>query len=93
MAFDWFRNNSNLSKCNYTVDGLWSLWTSWTGCSMLCNGGIQTRTKICEVPRFGGSRVCQGVGPSEVKSGCNTQTCPCNISYILYLPKVMSIVK
>uniref|UniRef100_A0A8C5PCV9 Uncharacterized protein n=1 Tax=Leptobrachium leishanense TaxID=445787 RepID=A0A8C5PCV9_9ANUR len=57
------------------VDGRWSLWSSWTSCSLSCGGGIRQRTRECSnpAPLYGG-HACDGNAlESEV---CNSDLCP-----------------
>ncbi|XP_052280866.1 SCO-spondin-like [Dreissena polymorpha] len=60
------------------VDGGWTPWSSWTGCSATCGIGMQDRSRICENPRpaFGGLP-CQG--PADEITDCDT-TRPCPIN-------------
>ena len=40
-----------LLKCAYfTVDGSWSSWTTWSGCSVTCSDGHMTRNRTCTNP-------------------------------------------
>lgn len=56
------------------VDGGWSSWGTWNGCSVTCGGGSQTRTRTCNnPPPSGGGENCRG-SSSELQS-CNTQGC------------------
>jgi len=33
------------------IDGQWSRWSSWTGCSYTCNGGIRLARRTCDNPK------------------------------------------
>ncbi|XP_038056242.1 SCO-spondin-like [Patiria miniata] len=67
------------------VNGSWTQWSSWSECSVSCEGGMQSRQRTCAdpAPAHGGA-YCHGnwteedIGEQmemEVK-GCNFQMCP-----------------
>ena len=57
------------------VNGGWSNWGLWGGCSLTCGGGVQTRTRICTNPSPARGGVdCQG--HSSQSQSCNTKGCP-----------------
>ncbi|XP_036360079.1 semaphorin-5A [Octopus sinensis] len=38
-------------RCPYSpINGQWSMWSSWAGCSERCYGGVQTRRRNCDNP-------------------------------------------
>ena len=57
------------------VNGGWSVWGSWSGCTVTCGGGSQTRTRSCtNPPPAGGGADCQGI--SSQSQSCNNMVCP-----------------
>ncbi|KAH3799117.1 hypothetical protein DPMN_152720 [Dreissena polymorpha] len=58
-----------------TVDGGWTLWTTWSGCDVTCGTGHVTRGRSCSnpVPKDGGGD-CTG-SHNETKS-CALNKCP-----------------
>ncbi|XP_035685697.1 SCO-spondin-like [Branchiostoma floridae] len=58
------------------VDGEWSDWSPWSGCSVTCGSGTQTRDRSCTnpAPAHGGADC---VGPDEEVQDCDTGvSCP-----------------
>lgn len=56
------------------VDGVWSSWSEWSNCTVGCNGGQRTRTRLCNQPAPDcNGKPCAGE-PTEIES-CNTQPC------------------
>ena len=43
-------------------------WVPWSACSLTCNGGTQTRSRVCIEA--------QCSGPTTDSRDCNTQPCP-----------------
>ncbi|CAG5122853.1 unnamed protein product, partial [Candidula unifasciata] len=69
-------NYSETEPCNQQncpVDGVWASWSSWGTCSLTCGSGIQSRSRVCQGPYYGGAN-CTGL--QENKQACNTQPCP-----------------
>ena len=64
----------------HVVDGQWSNWGTWSGCTKTCGHGISTRERMCgnSHPAFGGV-TCDGK-PFEAEV-CLVQTCPGTIVY------------
>jgi hypothetical protein len=54
------------------VDGVWSDWSAFSSCSRSCGGGIQTATRVCTAPRYGGAPC---VGSPTLHRDCNTNAC------------------
>ena len=44
---------------NCPINGYWSEWEKWSSCSKTCGDGIQTRTRTCNEPKYGGEK-CEG---------------------------------
>ncbi|CAC5422950.1 HMCN [Mytilus coruscus] len=70
-------NNLDLDSCNTyecPIDGDWSGWSPWNICSATCNGGIQDRTRKCDVPQpSNGGLYCNG---TTIESRpCNNINC------------------
>eukprot|EP00058_Branchiostoma_floridae_P018788 XP_002604277.1 hypothetical protein BRAFLDRAFT_88566 [Branchiostoma floridae] len=59
------------------VDGEWSDWSPWSGCSVTCGSGTQTRDRSCTnpAPAHGGADC---VGPDEEAQDCDTGV-PCPV--------------
>lgn len=56
------------------VDGKWSSWSKYGGCSVTCGGGSQYRSRKCNKPApENGGKPC--VGPSQQSRRCNSQRC------------------
>ncbi|XP_020613183.1 mucin-like protein [Orbicella faveolata] len=59
------------------VNGGWSNWGPWGGCSLSCGSGVQSRTRTCTNPPPANAGVdCQG--DSSLTQACNTNKCPVN---------------
>ncbi|XP_078578186.1 mucin-like protein [Branchiostoma floridae x Branchiostoma japonicum] len=57
------------------VDGGWSDWGAWTGCSVTCGVGTETRERTCNNPApANGGAGCVGLG--EETQQCNAGPCP-----------------
>ena len=67
-----------------SVHGGWSLWTSFTECSVTCGSGTQTRERECNnpVPDHGGLE-CGGVGYDSIS--CDLEVC--NSEYIRFMQR------
>ena len=62
----------NTNPC--PIKGGFSLWSSWSECSVTCGRGIKTRVRKCDnpVPQFGG-RFC--IGKAQQRFRCNAGKC------------------
>lgn len=59
------------------VDGGWSEYSGWSGCSVTCGRGYQKRNRFCTNPRpSNGGRPCQG--SSHQTQACVKRACPVN---------------
>ncbi|XP_056155186.1 SCO-spondin [Lampris incognitus] len=56
----------NTHSCTDSV-GPWLAWSQWSGCSVSCGGGQQSRSRLCHSPP------CSGL--SRQSKMCNTQVC------------------
>ncbi|XP_050572817.1 LOW QUALITY PROTEIN: SCO-spondin-like [Cygnus atratus] len=54
------------------VAGVWMPWSSWSECSAPCDAGVQTRSRACAPPAFGGAEC---AGPLLQTRECNAQPC------------------
>ncbi len=73
------------STCPFLVDGAWTVWQTWSTCSVLCgNEGFRTRKRYCTnpLPQFGGKK-CPGnnedTGPCE-----DLKPCPVHCEWSLW---------
>jgi hypothetical protein len=65
---------------NKPVDGVFSGWSGWGGCSANCAGGTQTRSRNCNYPEPShGGYACSG--SSSESQVCNEQECGPSGSY------------
>ncbi|XP_078591867.1 SCO-spondin-like [Branchiostoma floridae x Branchiostoma japonicum] len=56
------------------VDGNWSLWSTWSVCSVPCGGGAQYRHRSCDNPApANGGQACAGL--DQESQSCNEQLC------------------
>ncbi|XP_053325662.1 hemicentin-1 [Spea bombifrons] len=63
------------SDQNCPVDGKWSIWSSWTPCSLSCGGGLRQRTRECSNPApQNGGHSCEGNALEHEL--CNADLCP-----------------
>ena len=69
-----FLNKMFCTNCNFTVDGGWSAYSSFSTCSAECGRGTQTRHRQCNNPKpQHNGRQCPG--PATHTRTCNTQSC------------------
>ncbi|XP_048256067.1 SCO-spondin-like isoform X19 [Haliotis rufescens] len=61
------------------VDGVWNGWETWGDCSIICGGGMRSRTRTCQGPFFLGAP-CPGEGGHTEE--CNTFECPVDGSWL-----------
>lgn len=66
---------------NFHIDGNWGAWSTFGACSATCNGGTQTRARVCNNPApANGGATC--AGSATESAACNTQSCSLgNINY------------
>ncbi|XP_071810204.1 uncharacterized protein [Asterias amurensis] len=66
----------NGSQCQIQIiDGGWGPWTPYSNCTEPCDGGTQTRSRVCDNPLpENGGQPCSGEATEE--KACNTETCP-----------------
>ena len=58
-----------------SVDGQWSGWNDWTGCSATCADGIRSRDRLCNnpSPQYNGNDC---PGNSNEMQTCKLRECP-----------------
>ncbi|CAM2104988.1 unnamed protein product [Caretta caretta] len=54
------------------VGGVWTPWTAWSRCSATCDSGVQTRSRTCSNPAYGGPEC---TGPLVQTRDCDSQPC------------------
>ena len=58
----------------FSVDGEWSTWQTWSGCSPRCGKGVQKRIRTCDSPApINGGAPCSG-SPVQKKPCSNECT-------------------
>ncbi|GAB6018365.1 hypothetical protein CHUAL_000082 [Chamberlinius hualienensis] len=58
-----------------TIDGRWSIWSSWSSCTGSCSVGSKTRHRVCDNPSpANGGRFC--VGHPVQSEACRLPPCP-----------------
>ncbi|KAI8490945.1 hypothetical protein Bbelb_313640 [Branchiostoma belcheri] len=63
--------------CGNILDGGWSDWGAWSGCSVTCGVGTETRDRTCTNPApANGGADCDG--PDQETQRCNARACPVN---------------
>ena len=67
-------------RCNNfpcPIDGGYTSWSDFTGCSESCGNGTQTRFRNCTqpIPKYGGEN-CSSIGPHIETLLCNSRHCP-----------------
>ena len=77
---------SNVTKMIYVycaVDGGLSTWSSWSQCTLSCNGGTRSRTRSCTNPApAGNGKDCSALGDKLETESCNDN--PCKGLYVNY---------
>lgn len=67
-----------------TINGGYTLWSTWSGCSASCGKGFHTRFRNCTNPKpDGGGKNCDGIGPAKETEQCDLPECeiPINGNY------------
>ena len=60
-------------RLHSAVNGYWKPWTEWSECSVTCGDGLQTRTRECIPPLYGGQDC---VGDTHENRTCELAKCP-----------------
>ncbi|XP_053398910.1 SCO-spondin-like isoform X2 [Mercenaria mercenaria] len=68
------------------IDGHWTLWTLWSGCSETCGVGVRKRERFCDNPpaQFGGAP-CMGIH-EETEKCVTGVSCPVHGSWSFWSP-------
>jgi len=69
---EWDFQDCNILTC--PVDGNWGQWDSWGLCSLSCDTGTRSRTRLCDDPPQAGTGA-DCVGDDEEWGDCNTESC------------------
>jgi len=78
--------NCNTASC--PVDGTWSSWGGYGGCSATCGTGTQSSTRSCNGQAHGG-KACSG--GSKRSQNCNTTPCMCSNGAVKFGNKFVQI--
>ncbi|XP_077867573.1 uncharacterized protein LOC144356754 [Saccoglossus kowalevskii] len=71
---------NSLYNCPIAVDGGYSPWSEWSACSVSCDGGIRSRSRVCNNPAPSvdpDGAPCDG--PSSENSACMIVPCPSDV--------------
>ncbi|XP_055376724.1 hemicentin-1-like [Condylostylus longicornis] len=67
------------------VDGGWSVWSSWTSCSVTCGVGTKERYRTCNSPKpANGGKFCKGL--DKMVQTCISIPCPINGGWSKWSP-------
>lgn len=70
----------NTNPC--PIDGGYSEWTDFSACSVSCNSGTETRTRMCNRPKpEHGGKECSRYGPAIETRSCFINVCPIDGNY------------
>ncbi|WAQ93603.1 MLP-like protein, partial [Mya arenaria] len=72
------------------MDGQWSTWQKWQGCSATCGTGVQKRYRSCDdpPPNYGGNP-CEG-DSFEYRSCSSGSACPVQTPSLIYLSNILA---
>ena len=61
----------------YQVNGSWGEWEQWEDCTASCDGGEQSRIRVCDspAPAFGGTNCTDDGSSSSETQPCNENNC------------------
>jgi len=73
--FYWTKD-VNVCNANQKQDGGLSTWSSWSQCTLSCNGGTRSRTRSCTNPApAGNGKDCSALGDKLETESCNDNPC------------------
>ena len=67
--------NSKPPFARAPVDGVWHAWTAWSQCTHTCNGGKQSRQRVCTY-EAGAKHGAPCSGSSTDIQDCGMDECP-----------------
>ena len=61
----------------YQVNGSWGEWEQWEDCTASCDGGNQSRSRVCDSPEpaFGGTNCTDDGSSASETQRCNENNC------------------
>ena len=86
----------SLAPCAGQVQGKWTEWSEYIGCTALCGDGTTFRSRECEGGKCGGT--CSGLakekeGQPGLGDPCNTGVCDDDVIRIISAPVLENVVK
>merc|ERR1719183_3292213 len=79
-------DKTEIAPCNVrscegeAIDGVWGEWGDWQSCSQICDGGVQSRSRMALVVAAHGGVPAEGLG--EEFRPCNTASSTTDVDCI-----------